>query len=149
MENLENHQVPTVSAALKQVLKIYHHRGFQVVSVNADPEFAPLEIFGEVSFNFCVQDEHMPKIEQYMCTVKDHARSGYNSLPFERIPCLMVIRLVANSVFWLNAFPHSDGVSSTLSPQYLLTGKHLDYQKHVRLEYGSYVQTHEEHSNDM
>jgi hypothetical protein len=103
------------------------------MSVNADPEFAPLdEIFGEVSLNFCTQDEHVPKIEQYMCTVKDRARSRYNSLPFERIPHLMVlICLVANSVFWLNVFTHSNGVSDTaLSPRYLLTGKHLDYQKH-------------------
>jgi hypothetical protein len=61
----------------------------------------------------------------------------------------MLIRLVANAVFWLNAFPHADGVSDTLSPRYLLIGQHLDYRKHVRLEIGSYVQTHEEHTNDM
>ena len=28
-------------------------------------------------------------------------------------------------------------------------GRRIDYQKHVRLEFGSYVQTHEEHCNDM
>jgi hypothetical protein len=61
----------------------------------------------------------------------------------------MLIRLVANAVFWLNAFPHTDGVSDTLSPRYLLTGKHLDYRKHVWLEFGGYVQTREEHTNDM
>ena len=46
-------------------------------------------------------------------------------------------------------FLHSDGASDTLSLHYLLTGKHLDYQKHVHLEFGGYVQTHEEHTNDM
>jgi hypothetical protein len=61
----------------------------------------------------------------------------------------MVISLVSNAVFWLNAFPRSNGVSATLSPWYLITGKQLDYQKHVCLEFGSYVQTHEEHTNDM
>jgi hypothetical protein len=61
----------------------------------------------------------------------------------------MVIRLVCNAVFWLNAFPHNDGVSTTLSPKYLITGKHVDYNKHVRIEFGAYAQTHEEHSNDM
>jgi hypothetical protein len=61
----------------------------------------------------------------------------------------MVIQLIANAVFWLNAFPHADGVSDTLLPRYLLTGKHLDYNKHVRLEFGVYMQTHEEHTNDM
>jgi hypothetical protein len=28
----------------------------------------------------------------------------------------MLICLVANAIFWLNAFPHVDGVSDTLSP---------------------------------
>jgi hypothetical protein len=61
----------------------------------------------------------------------------------------MLSRLVGNAIFWLNAFPHADGVSTTLSPRYLLTGKHIDYHKHVRLEFGAYVQTHEKHTNDM
>jgi hypothetical protein len=61
----------------------------------------------------------------------------------------MLVRLIYNAVFWLNAFPHADGVSDTLSPRYLLTGQHLDYRKHVRLEFGAYVQTHEDHTNNM
>jgi hypothetical protein len=61
----------------------------------------------------------------------------------------MVIRLICNAVFWFNALPHADCMSDTLSACYLLTSKHLDYNKHVHLEFGSYVQTHEEHSNDM
>ncbi len=36
-----------------------------------------------------------------------------------------------------------------MSPRYIITGKHIDYHKHVRLEFGAYVQTHEEHNNDM
>ena len=30
-----------------------------------------------------------------------------------------------------------------------MTGKRLDYNKHVRAEFGEYVQTHEEHDSDM
>jgi hypothetical protein len=35
----------------------------------------------------------------------------------------------------------------TLSPCYLLTRQPLDYKKHVCLEFGAYIQTHEEHTN--
>ncbi len=49
----------------------------------------------------------------------------------------------------MRLLPHADGMSDTLSARYLLTGRHLDYNKHVCLKFGSYVQTHEEHSNDM
>jgi hypothetical protein len=30
-----------------------------------------------------------------------------------------------------------------------MTGQEIDYNKHVRLEFGEYVQTHEEHDNAM
>ena len=114
---LQNCQVPTVAASLTRVVQIYHCWGFQITMALADPEFEPLQAsFGDISFNFCAQDEHIPEIKCCICTVKDRTWSGYNSLPFERIRCLMLTHLVANVVFWLNAFPHSDGASDTLSP---------------------------------
>ena len=61
----------------------------------------------------------------------------------------MVIHLVRNTIFWLNAFPTDNGWSSKHSPRYIMTGKQLDYNKHVRAEFGEYVQTHEEHDSDM
>ena len=70
-------------------------------------------------------------------------------LPFKRVPRLVLIHLVKNAVFWLNALPATDGVSSTHSPRYLLTGRELEYPLHVRLEFGEYVQTHEKHGNRM
>jgi hypothetical protein len=99
---------------------------------------------------FCARmDEHVPNIKRYVCMVKECTRSRYNSLPFEWILHLMLIWLTANTVFWLNAFPCSNGVSDTLSLRYLTTGKHLDYQKHVHHEFSIYVQTHKSHTNDM
>jgi hypothetical protein len=92
----------------------------------ADMEFESVQnSFHGTTFNLCAQYEHVPEIERYIRTVKDRSRSGYNSLPFEWIPRLVVVHLVGNSIFWLNAFPHEDGVSDTLSPQYLITGRHL------------------------
>ena len=150
VEAIPNRQVTTVLQAIKRMLSTYHARGFRVRTIPADPEFQPLDgMIPGVTFNFCAQGEHVPDIERYVRTVKDWVRSGYNNLPFSRLPRLVVVHLVSNAVFWLNAFPHPDGVSTTLSPRYLLTGQHLDYHKHVRLEFFSYAQTHEEHTNDM
>jgi hypothetical protein len=150
VENLNNRQVTTVRNGLRKVLAQYKRRGFRVTAIHADPEFEPLQaVIGQIQFNFCAQNEHVPEIERFIRTVKDRVRSGYNSLSFKRIPRLILIRLVSNAVFWLNDFPHRDGASSTLSPRYILTGKQLDYIKHVRAEFGAYIQTHEEHSNNM
>ena len=51
--------------------------------------------------------------------------------------------------YWLNMFPRKGGVSKTLSPRALLTGKTWSYTTHCKLEFGDYVQTHEEHDNSM
>jgi hypothetical protein len=61
----------------------------------------------------------------------------------------MVIEMVQSSVFWLNMFPPTDGASDSLSPTGLIVGLKLDYGKHCQLEFGFYVQTHEEHDNSM
>jgi hypothetical protein len=150
VKNLLNCCMTTVAACLDKMRKMYRRRGFKVTIVNADPEFAPLQdMFGDISFNVCTQDDHVPEVKEYIRTVKDRACSGYNFLPFEQIPRLMVIRLICNAVFWLNVLPHADGMSDTLSARNLLTGRHLDNNKHVCLKFGSYVQTHEEHGNKM
>ena len=146
VEALLNH----VTDGLNWVVQIYHCLGFQITMALADPEFEPLQAsFGDISFNFCAQDEHIPEIKCYICMAKAWTQSGYNLLPLEQIPCLMLICLVTNVVFWLNAFLSSDGASNSLSPCYLLTGKHLDYQKHICLKFGGYIQMHEEHTNNM
>ena len=84
VEFLTNHQIPTVTAAFRQVVQTYRRRSFRITTTLADPEFQPLQaVFSDISFNFCSQDEHVPEIECYIWTVKDRTRSGYNSLPFK------------------------------------------------------------------
>ena len=117
VEFLTNHQIPTVTTAFRQMVQTYCQWGFCVTTTLANPEFELLQaVFGDISFNLCSQDEHVPEIEQYIWTVKDHTRSGYNSLPFERLPHVMLICLIGKAVFWLNAVPPSDVTSETLSP---------------------------------
>ena len=148
VEAISNRQITTIVAKLKSVCQIYHHRGFRVTVILGDPEFEQIQpTFSQL--NCCAVDEHVPDIERYIRTVKDRVRSTYRMLPFKRVPRLILIHLVKNAVFWLNALPARDGVSSVHSPRYLLTGRELDYPLHVRLEFGEYLQTHEKHGNRM
>ena len=128
--------------------QIYHHRGFCVRVILGDPEFEPIRAtFPQL--NCCAVDEHVPDMERYIWTVKDRVQSTYHMLLFKHVPRLILIHLVKNAVFWLNALPARDGVSSIHSPRYLLTGRELEYPLHVRLEFGEYVQTHEKHGSRM
>jgi hypothetical protein len=50
---------------------------------------------------------------------------------------------------WLNIFPSKAGVSQNINPCELITGVKIVYNKHIRAEFGEYVQVHEEHKNTM
>jgi len=102
-----------------------------------------------IPFDFSAQGQHVPDVKQYICTVKNRAWSCYALLPFHCMLCIAVTWLLGNTIFWLNAFPQPDGISVTLSPCYIMTGKHLNNHHHVHTKFGAYVQTHEEHSSDL
>ena len=116
-------------------MKLYEHRGFRIINIMADHEFEPLRPQYPM-LNTCAKGEHVPEIERYIRTIKDTTQSTYRLLPYKRIPRLMLSHLVKNAVFWLNAFPPPDGVSTTHSPRYFLTGHELDHDKHAILEFG-------------
>ena len=61
----------------------------------------------------------------------------------------MLVELVYFCVFWLNSFPAKDGISDILIPRAIFHGTNIDYNKHTKLEYGTYVQSHEEHDSTM
>ena len=65
-------------------------------------------------------------------------------MPFTTVPEVMIVHLVMFVIRWLNEFPVKGGVSDVISPGTQLTGICLDFNKHFRLMFGSYVQTHEE-----
>ena len=59
---------------------------------------------------------------------------------------MLIIELIYSSILWINAFPPKCGLSSTLSPRNILTGIQFDYNKHCKLQFGSYAQAHHENS---
>ena len=150
--HLVNRQVPTVLAALKGTQRIYSKRGFRIQFCLADNEFEVLRddlAALNIELNTAGAAEHVPEIERYIRTVKERTRATYNTLPFKAMPARLLIEMVCAAVFWLNVFPPADGVSTTASPRALVTGLQLDFRRHCRLEFGAYVQTHEDHDNSM
>ena len=65
------------------------------------------------------------------------------------MPARLIVEMVYTSVFWLNCFPTHNGVSDSLSPCSIVSGQCINYLKHCRLEFGTYVQVHEAHDNSM
>jgi hypothetical protein len=146
IEVLTNRQTQTVRDCLKKVVRLYMARGFHVTTILADNEFKPLRQWYP-SLNTCAANEHVPEIERYIRTIKDRSCSTYRMLLYRYLPRIVLVHLLKNAVFWLNAFPHEDGATQKYSPRYIMTGQHLSYVKHAVIEFGAYAQTHEEHTN--
>jgi hypothetical protein len=149
---LKNAKADTIMKHIKDVHSTYVKRGFIVEIVEVDGQFEPLR--GElaelgITLNKCSREEHVPVAERRIRTLKERCRSIFNTLPFTKLPGMLVVQMVSTCNFWLNVYPPKDGVSRKINPRELITGVKIDYNKHVRAAYGDYVQVHEEHNNSM
>ena len=102
-----------------------------------------------INLNITGRDEHVPEIERFIRTVKERARAVVNTLPFETLPHRLIVEIVYNTIFWLNCFPHKNGIHPTLSHRTIVTGSKIDFDKHCKLQFGVYVQVHKQDNNSM
>jgi len=151
-EMIKNEKSMTIAMAIKQVLKIYHRHGFKVQFLLGDGQFEHIKKYfvdTDLTINITGLNEHVPAIERAIRTIKERIRAIVNQLPFKAYPHRLIVEMVYNVVFWLNVFPHKDDVHEVMSPRSIVTGLHINHDKHCALEFGSYVQIHEEHDNSM
>ena len=102
-----------------------------------------------INLNITVWGEHIPEIEQYIWTIKERIRAMTNMLPFDQLSHQLIVEIAFNEVFWVNCFPHKDGIHNTFSPLTVVTGSKIDFNKHCRLQFGVYVQIHEQYNNSL
>jgi hypothetical protein len=97
-----------------------------------------------ITLNKCSRQEHVPVVEHRIRTLKEWCRCIHNTLPFKKFPPMLVVQMVSTCNFWLNSYPPKDGASqSSINPRDLISGRKLDYNKHIRAEFGEYVQVHD------
>ena len=97
-----------------------------------------------IQLNLTAANEHVPRIKRQIWVIKEHVRAIRHTLPFKVIPLLMLIEMIYHATMWLNAFPPKGGISTSVSPQTIMTCMHFDYKKHCQLPFSTYVQAHEE-----
>jgi hypothetical protein len=142
----------TLLTAIKQVKRAYAQRGFALRTILLNGQFEPIRVnlagIG-ITMNGVARAEHVPEIERYIRTTKERTRCIYNMLPFKKVPARITIEMVYASIFWLNMPPPVDGVSKTHSPRNIICGHQLNYMTHCKLEFGTYVQVHEQHDKSL
>ncbi len=149
---LKNAKAMTILKHIEDVHSVYVKRGFILEIIEVDGQFEPLR--GKlarmgITLNKCSREEHVPVAERRIRTLKERCRCICNTLPFKKLPGMLVVQMVSTCNFWLNVYPPKDGISQKINPRELMTGIKIDFNKHIRAEFGEYVQVHEEHDNTM
>ena len=103
-----------------------------------------------IKSNICFESKHVGKIERTNQTIKERCRGILNTIPFQRLPGRMIVKLFYTAVFCFNDFHPSEDFLNNLSPSTIMTGQTIDFiQKHCRHEYSAYVQAYESSDNLM
>ena len=149
---LDNMKNTHIIRHFRHIIGTYVARGFRVTIILADNQFESMR--GDIAnlgatLNVTARDEHVPEIERFNRTIKERVRANYNMLPFKYLPPIFIVEMIYNAVFWRNMFTIKGGISDTQSPSEIVLGRKLNFNNHCKIEHGQYVQTHEEHSNDM
>jgi hypothetical protein len=98
VNHIADRTVPQIFKSFKEMFQYYLQRVFHIKTVHAGGEFAPLtplieSIPGGPVLNLASSNEHVPEIEQRIRVVKERCRATRHSLPYERIPKLMMIHI--------------------------------------------------------
>jgi hypothetical protein len=117
------------------MFRIYNKAGFMVKYLHVDPELSFMQdtmLDLDIQINITLAKEHVPDIERPIRVIKERARSLWHRLPNRTMSKIMIKMGVLEAVRWLNAFPLKGGVSTTYSPQQIMTGMVYDYHKHCK-----------------
>ena len=95
-----------LAVGIRNIMVLYEKGGFQVCHVLMDNEFECLQnLVPNIVINTTAATEHVPEIECRIRLIKEWGRSILNTLPYKKIPQLILINLIYHVVLWLNAFP--------------------------------------------
>jgi hypothetical protein len=147
VSHLVNRKVNGVWAAMHQIYQMYMLREFHIVEKAGDGEFVWIadqvaSLPTNPTLDLAAANEHVGLIERNIRLLKEKVRSLRHSLPFKRIPALMLIRMVMHTVPFMNSFPRKGGLQH-YPPSDIMTGAQL-HMNQLRLKFGSYCKVAED-----
>jgi hypothetical protein len=84
-----------------------------------------------------VAKEHAPKIKRRIQLIKEQQQGILKTLPYKKMPQLIMVELIYHVILWLNVFSMKLGVSAMLSACKLVMHHKLDFAKHCKAPFGS------------
>ena len=135
----------SLGSLLQRIVRVYARAGFTVQSILMDNEFEKVrDHVPMLDVNTTAASEHVGDIERRVRLIKERARGIVCTLPYTRLPRIMLIHLMHFITMWLNNFPVTNGVSADFSPREIILRHRLSYKYHCRAPFGAYCETHED-----
>ncbi len=99
-----------------------------------DIEFEKLKpMLPEIALlNTTAAREHKEMVERKIRVLKERARGTFNTLPYPKLPKMMVIELMHFCAMWMNSFPVRLRISEKWSLRELVSRAKLDAKLHCR-----------------
>ncbi len=95
IEHLPSRSAKCLVHTLKRVFRIYATAGFVIHTVLMDMEFEKLRtMMPHMVLNTMAAREHVGEVEQKTRVIKERTRGMFNTLPYKKLPKLMVIELL-------------------------------------------------------
>jgi hypothetical protein len=99
-----------------------------------------------IPLNVADADDHVAEVERSIRIIKERTRCLVQGLPYKRIPKVMVRAAIEKANKVMNQFPAQNGMSNTLSPLTIMTGKPTPDYNDMKIEFGAYAQVFEENN---
>jgi hypothetical protein len=145
---LPNRSAQSFFDAIKVVHREVTNAGYSIKTVRCDPEFKPImddvKDVLKIDMDYVATKNHVPEAERNNRTIAERVRTAYHRLPYANIPKLMIQELVIDQTRKLNLFPARGGVSPYYSPERLIGGDTVDFERDLKYAFGSYVQANNE-----
>ncbi len=110
-----------------------------------DQEFDKIEdTFDMAEINTTAARKHVGIIKWFIHTIKERNRALVSDLPYNILPHQVTIHLVYFAVLWLNSLPAAAGVSKKYFPHKIVLGRELNFDKHCKATFGSYIEVHKD-----
>ena len=134
--------------AIDLLVGIFNAGGFLLREIHCDNKFRPLMTpLGQkhsIRMNFANPQAHVPRAERNNRVIKERVHATYHRLPYSNLPRIMVVYLVREATKKLNFYPAKHGLSKYYSPRMIVHKEGLNYDKHCKYSFGTYVQGHNE-----
>jgi hypothetical protein len=127
---------------IEKVLNVFRNRGFKVNTINADNEFQKLEHKVTAHVEICAAGQHIPRIERGIRFMKDRTRCYWVTLPFKKVPKIMVDECLTMVTSCTNDFPNKNAISNTMSPASIVLGRGKIDGNNLKATFGKYYEVH-------